>query len=61
MSSWLWPVVMLLQVPSKDFPALFPAAKSGGSNIAEVGKNALLSQLVKRNNVVRSSDEGYWV
>jgi hypothetical protein len=52
---------MLLQVPSKDFPALFPAAKSGGSNIAEVGKNALLSQLVDLNNVVRSSDEGYWV
>jgi hypothetical protein len=46
MSSWLRPVVMLLQVPSKDFPALFPAAKSGGSNIAEVG-NALLSQLIE--------------
>ena len=47
MPLWLRPVVMLLQVPSKDFPALFPAAKSGGSNIAEVGKNALLSQLVE--------------
>jgi hypothetical protein len=37
---------MLLQVPSKDFPALFPAAKLGGSNIAEVG-TVLQSQFIK--------------